>query len=336
MSAEQILDAQVLADVMGAAVKETDDANPDPVASAPEASPASAPAAASPEAQPSGEPARETEVPAQERLIKWRGQEVKVDPGEVDRLIQQGFDYTQKTMELANFRRAADEQVTTVMGQAKAQQEAVQALFNDPDKLEAIAAAARARLGLAPRSEATPSDPDEFVSKTELQRLLDQVKRDALEEVNKAKTDVRDNIEMAKMEGDYRADFNRTLDTLVRDKYPLLNEFGGDDIADKLRADAANFTKAFMTLNPGQIVDPERVKQVMAESAKRRHDQIEGRLREREKKSVIARTDLEKKGTEPRGGTAPPAPPSGKPLKLNDPSLDAQVLREIQGIMGQG
>lgn len=338
------LDALVMADITAAAADPVSATPPvageeirvEPLVETPTpaAAPAATPAAPAPEAK------VEEPVSAQEDVIEWRGQQVRVDPAQRKELLQKGFDYTQKTMEVAGLRRAAEEEVRSVRQAALEQQAAVQNLFNDPEKLEAIAAAARARLGLAPSAQpmasATPNDPDDFVSKAELTRRIDEVMRSAKAEVEKAKTGVREDIELTQMTSAYKSDFDRTLDTLVKDKFPLLTEFGGEDVADKIRRDASAFHQSFMILNPGVQIQPEQVKAVMLESAKRRSDQIEGRLREREKNSAIKQTKLTTQGIEPKGGQAPPQAASAKPMKLNDPSLDAQVLQEIQSIMGRG
>ena len=342
------LDALVMADI-AAAAEGTPTPEATPAAESPEVrvepsaeTPTSAAAGAATPAAPVDPAKVEPPVsPTEEDEIEWRGQKVRIDPSQKKELLQKGFDYTQKTMELASYRRAADEQVKQISEAAKQQQEAIQSLFSDPEKLEAIAAAARARLGLAPSvvsssPSASPTDPEEFVSKAEMQRQLQAIEAKALKAVQDAKSGVKEDIELNQMTSAYKADFDRTIDTLVKDKFPLLAEFGGDDVANRIRSDASAFHQSFMILNPGVQVNPEQVKAVMLESAKRRSDQIEGRLREREKSLAIQRKELTSKGPEPKGGQAPPAPAAGKPMKLNDPSLDAQVLQEIQSIMGRG
>src|SRR5688572_5195638 len=105
------LDALVLADIVAAASGETPAATPatesteirvEPPA---ETAIAEAAPAATPEA-----PKAETKVetaPAvsDEDVIEWRGQQVRVGPTQRKELLQKGCDYTQKTMELAGYRR---------------------------------------------------------------------------------------------------------------------------------------------------------------------------------------------------------------------------------------
>lgn len=331
------LDAAVLADIQAASSEATPEI-PSHEVEAPKVAAAS-PEVPNPAAVPAT-PEKETEEEKVERVarvIKWKGQEVKVDPTAEDELIQKGFDYTQKTMELAAYRRQMDAKIAEIQSQADEQSRAVQNLFNDPDKLEAVVNAARQRLGLAPVDPTyapnDPNDPDQFVSKAELQRQLTAIREMAASESQKAKAEAKSEIELSTMQGAFKSDFDRTLDTLVRDKYPLLAEFGDEDVADKIRRDAYQFTQNFMTLNPGVPLDPNQVKSVMAESAKRRADKLEGKLRERDKRSAVSQSKLTSRGVEPRGGTPPPAPLAGKPMKLNDPSLEAQVLQEIQALM---
>src|SRR6478735_5256665 len=105
MSAEQLLDAQVMADIMGTEAPASPEGpvgdlpaiNVEPLAVTPEV-----PAPAQPEAK--AETQEEKAVrEAKEFAFKHRGQEVsiKLTPEQELEYIQKGHDYTAKTMELA-------------------------------------------------------------------------------------------------------------------------------------------------------------------------------------------------------------------------------------------
>jgi hypothetical protein len=314
--------------------------------------PAEEGSSAKPEATPDPpkEEAKEPEAPKEptpvERVIKHRGQEVKLalKPEEEIDYIQKGYDYTAKTMELANFRKQAEAIIEQTRQEQKAQAEAVMALLSDADKLEMIAAGIRQKQGLPAASQhsAQPNEDDDLpVSKSELKAYLTDLEKKVEARVRAesqtAKQTVKEDIEYERMEGNYRLDFNAHVDALVKEKFPVLSEFDDQiEVADRIRKDANAFVQAFMTLNPGVAINPQQVKSVMTESAKRRAEVIEGKLRKREKQVALSKAELRDKGPEPRGGNAAPTPPAGKPPKLNDPSLEAAVLREIQSIMGKG
>lgn len=295
-------------------------------------------------AEPQAKPVEQVEVvetPAKiERVFKRGGQEIKVEltPELETELLQKGYDYTAKTMELAQFRKEAQAVIEEVRAEQKAQAEAVIALFNDPERLQLILDAKRAQAGLAPSAPPAAEDDLEFVSKSQLAAMMKEmeakVRAEVKAETEKAKGSVREDIELRQMESSFRSDFDKHIDSLMQ-TFPVLQEFGGEDIANKIRADAHKFAQSVMVLNPGVALDPRQVKSVMMESAKRRAEAIEGKLREREKQVVMSHVKLVEKGPEPKGGGAAPAPPAAKPLKLKDPALDAQVLQEIESIMGK-
>lgn len=339
--AEALLDAQIMADITGSAPPGSPGSDDpleirvEPVAVTPQEA-----APAAPVAQP--EPVAD---PLETYEFKHRGQEVKIDltPEQKREYVQKGYDYTTKTMELAQFRREAQDFVNQVRSEQKAQAEAVINLLNDPEKLSAILNAKRQAMGLEPQAPLAPpaqEDDLEFVSKSQLKELMQEMEKKVevrvRAESEKAKGAVREDIEFRQLESGYKNDFDRHIDTLLREKFPVLSEFGGEEVADKIRADAHRFTQSFMILNPGLAIDPNQVKGVMVESAKKRSEAIEGKLREREKKVALSGARLVERGAEPKGGGAAPAPPAAKALKLKDPALDAQVLQEIESIMGRG
>lgn len=348
-AAEQALDEAVMADILGASA-EAPDAKPEndqPTVTVEPVPPAQEAAPAAPDAKPEQAVTPAPEVPpsAAEKGYKFkhRGQEVeiKLTPEQELEYISKGHDYTAKTMELADFRRYAEDVISKTEARAKEQAQAVIALLNDPEKLEAIAAAKRAALGQPPSPPApsTPDDPDDFISKTQFQALLKEemgkMEAKIRAEVERGKGSVKEDLEWARQRDSYKNDFDSHLNSLLKEKFPILSEFGDEDVADKIRLDAHKFTQAFITLNPGVTIDPAQVKSVMVDSAKRRAEAIEGKLREREKKNALSRATLVEKGPEPKGGGAAPAPPA-KSFSLKDPALDAQVLREIESIMGKG
>lgn len=341
------LDALVLADIVAASSGE------EPAAEAPvegakvEAAPDPAPAQAEAKVEEVAKPAEPPAPQKEEKVIKHRGKEVKLEltPELKDELITKGYDYTAKTMELADFRRHAESVITQVRSEQTAQAEAVAKLLQDPDKLEMIAAAIRQKNGSGASTPAaipapSPEGDDEFISKSQLTAYLAEAEK-RLEakvraEAEKSKVTVKEDLELTSLTNHFAQDFSSHASNLVRTEFPVLSEFGPEDVVDKIREDAHKFVQAFTTLNPGIAIDPKQVKSVMTESAKKRADAIEGKLREREKKDALSKASLVQKGPEPRGGGAAPAPSGSKPLKLNDPSLEAQVLAEIQSIMGKG
>ena len=281
--------------------------------------------------------------------IVWNGQERNLTLEEASEFARKGFDYTQKTMSLADQRRQVEAYAKELQGREAARQEELRNLLLDDVRLETYLNALRTHKGVSapagrgPAPAASPVDDEELISRAEFERLLSTAKAEAKaeaiaaarQESQSASAKQREDLEIDRMADGYRNDFDRTLHSLVTEKFPILSDFGPPDIKDRIKAEGKNFLHARMTLNPGVPISPEEIKSAMVETAKRWSDHYEGKLREREKKFVTRQEVVMSRGPEPRGGSAPPAPASGRPMKLNDPKLDEQVLAEIQSIMGR-
>lgn len=284
-----------------------------------------------------------TATPFEETIV-WRGQERKItDRDEARELIQKGYDYTQKTMEVAERQRQLETLARELQDRENRRQTDLRTFLSDPDQVRAYYEALVASKGGAARvsapQQADPfsavaTDEDEFISKTEARKLVTEAVEAARAEARKVSSTAIEESQIEQQKNVYRNDFDAHMLSLVREKYPLVGEFAGPEVLTAIRAEAQKFLRAQMTLNPGVPVDPAQVKNVMADAVRRRSELYESKLREREKVVALQRTQLVQSSPEPKGGTAPPAP-SSKPLKLNDAELDRQVLAEIQSIMGR-
>ena len=316
-------------------------AEADPVAAP--AAPVQAAAEAAPVAREAAEPPVETPAWARERVFKHNGQEVKVVPSSEEEelaLIRQGYDYTRKTMELAQQRQRVETWAKELQTADQQRQAEMRQLLTDPNRLETYLNALRGNTGhRAPQAPAHGEDSDELISRSEARRLAEEAQHNATQaarrEVDERARAIKQEVEIDRMAIEYQRDFDTTIANLVSTQYPLLSEFGPEDIGSKIKAQGHAFLQARAMLQPGVAVDPAEIKAAMVDYARRESERYEGRLREREKKFAVQRSEIVQRGTEPRGGQAPSAPVPAK-LSLKDPALDAQVLAEIESIMGRG
>lgn len=280
-----------------------------------------------------------------ERVFKHNGQEVRYVPSSEDEevsLLRQGYDYTRKTMELAEQRRQLETVAREIQTREQARQEELRNLLLDKERLRNYLNALEGgttTTRVATQPTPTPAgEDDDLISRAEATRLAEEAARRAIEAAERTAREhgqaLKQELEVDRLANSYRADFDHTIDKLVREQFPTLLEFGPPDIQDRIKAEGQKFLQARMTLQPGVAVDPGEIKTAMADAARRWNDHYEGRLREREKRFALSQATVVTKGTEPRGGSPPPAPSTAK-LKLNDPRLDEQVLAEIQSIMGR-
>jgi hypothetical protein len=311
-----------------------------PVAApAPEAAPAppeaAPPASAAPEvppadtSQPAAAPVAET-TPAEPVDAgggqKWtftrKGQQVEVnDPTQALELIRKGYDYTEKTMELATQRRAFEEQ-----------RQATLAWLQDPANLRLALAHLEGQAPAqtqAPVAQTQAPAADDLATHQDLQRYQQQLAA----QLQATQQQTAQMIQAAQLRAEtdrytqeYKAEVNKTLSTLY-DSYPLLKEVEKveklilDDVSEQIRLQVQE--------NPDQVVDIAEVKVLLAQNAKRRHDRLDAKLKDFRKMEVVRQAKLTSQGAEPPGG-APPAPPPPKAYKLGDPALTADVIKELQ------
>jgi len=339
LSAEQELAAAFLSGV--------DDGDSQPeiaVEASPEAAPEGAqPPAASP--SPTGE---EPKAPApewspREFTFTRNGQQVSLKPSSPEEeleFIRKGYDYTQKTMEVAEERKKLQAIAKELHERELQRQESIRAFFSDKAKIARYLELMGGTPAAPPHTPENPSSDDDIepVSKAELAKLREELIAEAdrrADEKSESKVKaILQEVAKTQMETEFRSEIDSTLKTLVTERFPILSNVEGIEML--IRADGKKAFDAEVILNGPEVpVDPRKVHQAMLESAQRRAEKLQAHLREKEKLEAVERATLTTRGPEPPGGNAP-LPPQTKKMRLNDPELDAQVVREIQSIMGSG
>jgi hypothetical protein len=265
---------------------------------------------------PPSDPPAETPPPAPPAPVaeapKWKltrkGQEVEIsDPEEVRRLAQMGFDYTQKTQQVAEYERSLRAEAQKLVDH-----------FSKPENLKAALAA------LENSAPPPPPQPDDVPTVQTVERLISSqvaAARAQLQQEHLA-------AETARYTQEYTAEVDTTLKTLVTDKFPRLGDV--DKIEKLIMDDVAEEVAARVAADPTKVVPMADVKKLIVESATRRHDKLTARDKEHEKMRLVREAKLTTKGTEPPGGGAAPPAPASKPHKLGSAELTRSVTAELQ------
>jgi hypothetical protein len=300
---------------------------------------------AAPEAQPEASAPPPSEKPAsewqpREFSFKRNGEEVKLKPTSPEEeleFIRKGFDYTAKTMELAEEKKQIQALAKEIAEREEARQASMKAFFSNPANVRKYLELLEQNGG--PAAPQAPQGEEEYepVTKADLARMRQEMLAEARKSANaEAETRMRALLDQAAVERltvDFKSDIDKTIDAIVA-RHPELDMIDG--VGDLIRQAGNRVFQAQLTLNPDQPVDPALVKAAMAEDAAKRALRVAAKLRDREKTEAAAKTTLTTRGVEPPGGNAPstaPPPSSNRALSLKDPALDAQVIAEIQALM---
>lgn len=297
---------------------------PAPAAAAPETPVAETPAPVATPPVAADTPAPEAQAPAvvaKEEPVaqKWtftrKGQQVEItDPQQAAELIRQGYDYTQKTMELADFRRELEAKVRSVL--------------TNPQLLRAQLAEIERQQGpvTTPVPQDEPPDPTDLVTHQHAQQLLRaqqaQVQRQTEEMVNRAIL----KAETHRYAEEYTSEVNRTMATLVNEKFPILKDV--EKIEKLILDDVSDQVKARIAMNPDEQVEISEVKLLIAKAAEKRADKLQARVKEHLKMEQVRAAKVVQSGIEPPAAPAP-APKPAPAYKLNDPRLTELILQDL-------
>jgi hypothetical protein len=298
-------------------------ANADTPAPAPvEAAP---PAPAPPSAQsPDSTPAPPSDTPpaSEEWEIKWNGQNLKVTREQAIRLAQQGFDYTQKTQQIAEERRASEQREAQYQAQLS---QLAQALRN-PDFV-------RKHYETLLQESGQSLDPNEVPTMAQMQQALraesDRIKAEAKAETEKVVAAATARLESMRMESDYTHEAEQTLGQVI-EKHDILKTI--DDVEDLLRKDAWRAIVAKQKVDPDYAPSKEDVRKAIIDSAKTRAEKLESKIKDHEKMAVARQAKLTTHGTEPPGGK-PVAPVSTQKYRLGSKDLTKAAIEDIEAAM---
>lgn len=245
-----------------------------------------------------------------------KGQQVTItDPKQAEELIRQGFDYTQKTMELAEQRRQLEAQARAVLTNRELLKQ----------QLAYLEAQQGPVVTPAPADRPTQPAPDDLINVQQTQQLIQAQLREAEARMQAQAQRAVLEAETARYTEEYRGSVSKTL-AAVTERFPLLKDIEKvdklilDDVSDKVAAQ--------IQLEPEKVVSIDDVNKLIVEVAERRHNRLHARLQEHQKMQAVRAAKVQQQGIEPAGGQPPAAEP--EPVyKLDDPRLTEQVIREL-------
>lgn len=295
---------------------------PDPVdpPAAPAATP-EVPAAAPAEAAPlvPAEPAPVADTKPIE--LTHKGQKIVLSEEQVREFAQKGFDYTQKTQILADFKRDADAKLAHYQ-----QREAeLSAFLSDPQKVSEYADYLRQQAGLTAKSpDDIPTQADaKAIARAEAQRVKEELSREIAQAQMAAF--------QARQEADYRAEFTSHVAALQK-SHPELNAYDLADLELALRQDVSKQLDLRIKSNPLDEIPVGEVKRLFTEAAQRRVARVQStQVSSAKQQAVEASRALTTKGIEPPGGQAPGiVPEAPRHFKLGSKELIAQVIADLE------
>ena len=288
---------------------DTNPQSPENVAAESQAAEPAAPEQAAPEPVTAPTPA---EV-RREMELKYKGQSVRMPEDEVINLAQKGYDYSQKTAELARER----EFISTQRAQLDQQAAELRQVLSDPQQLRQLVqwAAEQQPDALDPNLAVTAQQTQQMIEKN-----LGQMQRQVQTEIKRAQLELETN----RLEQEFTGSINQHLKQTL-DKYPVLQDVEGMD--QLLRREALTYQQAKLAANPGTEVTLPEVLDVMAKAAQRQATRIESRFQNMLKANAVRQSTVVRNGIE-AGGSAPQPTPSA-PLKLFSKELRQLAIQDV-------
>lgn len=261
----------------------------------------------------------------EELEILHNQQAVKLPKSEVLKLAQKGFDYTRKTMSLAEERRAFDAERLTAQAEIQRQLLVLKDTLTDPNSLRELVQWAAAQQGMEltdqqaaqAAASVTPQQAQQMIS-SQVQRLEQQL--------GTAVARAQHEIETNRLEKEYSATINTHLLNLTTAKYPVLQDVEGIDRL--LREEVGAQVKSLIDADPTREIPMDQTLKMLEKAAERRAAKIESRFKERLKETAVKQAKLTSTGIEPAGGGAPKPTPGATP-KLGSKELTALVYQDL-------
>lgn len=303
-----------------------------PAEPTPEQTPAAAPEGSSVET-PSGtdNPAGHAKVPEptpeREFEITYRGQLVKLPESEVVKLASKGHDYTQKTMELAEARRAFEAERATQVAELQRQFLTLKDTLTNPDQMRDLVLWAAQQQGLEVPDGTTQALPVPVgVSPQQVQQLVQTQLAEINKKVESRIAAAQYASEVNRLEQEYKATVNSHIDGLLKNQFQSLQDVDG--VADAIKTEVGRKVKALVDADPNREVPVADVLKMVTKAAEARHARIEARITARLKEAAVKQAQLVNTGIQPAGG-GPPKPQPGPTPKLGSKELLAQVYADL-------
>ena len=181
--------------------------------------------------EPEKEPPKEEEKA--KRVIKWKGEDVELDPAKEEELLQKGFDYTQKTQALA----AERDMITPYVGLVKAMQ-------SDPNLQKHIADYLK---GETKKPEPVESDdPIEQIITQAEKRAYERVQKELIEPIQKKTDQMTLEQVISSVSAEVRKDpLYNEVDKAMRDYISEMPEVVGRPLFNQLNTDPKSYLETY-------------------------------------------------------------------------------------------
>ena len=167
------------------------------------------------------------------RVIKWKGEDIEIDPAKEEELLQKGFDYTQKTQALA----AERDMITPYVGLVKAMQ-------NDPNLQKHIADYLK---GETKKPEPVESDdPIEQIITQAEKRAYERVQKELIEPIQKKTDQMTLEQVISSVSAEVRKDpLYNEVDKAMRDYIAEMPEVVGRPLFNQLNTDPKSYLETY-------------------------------------------------------------------------------------------
>jgi myosin heavy subunit len=287
--------------------------NPEPVAPASQAAPASTPTPATAET-PAPVAATTPKVVSlnDDDLVELlqNGQIVQRPWKEAKASTMMHADYTRKTQEVA----AARKELEGVYTQMVEREQKIASFLQNRTAMEQYLQTLQQQ-----QVQENPNiSQNELASMQDVRRLLQQEMASAQQKLAQTVEAKTQEIAVTQAAASIKNDLDSTVKTL-KSEFPALSTIKG---IDKILYDEVN------AMNPSSV---EEAKQFFVNAAKAQVEALESHFMAAQKQAAVAKTKLTKQGIEPSGPGILPSPKTYK--KFDDPDLNKEVIAQIEALM---
>lgn len=239
-----------------------------------------------------------------EEELTVAGRQLKLNRQQLREFAQKGVDYTRKTMELAQHRKAFEQEYAEARAYITAE----------------LAKLPKGGQPTPQAAEPSQIDPNDIPTINQVQQLLDQKLKEAQQEYDKKLAKSRYEMEFQKFQNEYSTGINSHLNA-VKTKFPDIADIPGVDMI--LRQNVG----AIVAQNPTD--DMNVVRALIDSEAEKIAGVIKAKIERETKSRAVAAAA--RKTTEPPGGSIARTPTDAKPAKLGSKELTAQVIADLTG-----
>jgi len=268
------------------------------------------------------QPTPEAAPPPFDVTLTHRGKTVRVtDPDEAKALMQKGYDYTVKTTEVADAKRALEAKEQAWL----AREQQIVEFLQDDSRVAAYLAQRRGQAPPAPASAAPAvGQPDDLLTVAQVQQLMDQERQRLHAELQQELSQVRNQIpqvaELVQTRQAWAQDVEAHLSGLQQ-KYPELQAV--EDFNGTMKARMRDY------LQQHPVGDLDTAKAIIAGWAQSQAQKIRSVIDTHTKQTVVKQAQAKATIAPPGGRSTTGTAASSAGLKVGDPRLTEMVVAAL-------